>query len=263
MLLNQQQFQRFSESLGMIHDLPIGEHPVETLLVALEHLLPIDSIAVDEIKGDGVRVVRHRHIAARRPELMELAAEIVPHISHDHPIIQYVFRHGPRPCLRMSDFVSQRELRGISLYAFNSRHHEWRDQAAVLAQVGNGTLSIALNRDRTFTDDEFTLLRLFQPHAQRVLAHCAWFVRLPGGEQLTHREREVLYWITQGKRDEEIACIIACAERTVRQHTRAILRKLGVENRATAISAVLSGRAHAAPAPSASAAGHSRRASAA
>jgi hypothetical protein len=38
--------------------------------------------------------------------------------------------------------------------------------------------------------------------------------------------------------------IIACARRTVELHTHAILRKLGVENRAAAISAVLSGRAH-------------------
>lgn len=236
---------RFSECLGMLHDLPTGDHPVERILDCIQYLMPIDSIAVDALKGDGVRILRHRHVTARRPELMERVADVVPEIAHDHPMIQYVFRHGAQPCLKMSDLVSQRELRGISLYAFNSRYHAWRDQAALVASIGDGALSIALNRDRVFSDDEFLLLRLFQPHAQRLLERCAWFVRLRGGEQLTQREREVLYWITQGKRDDEIACIVACAERTVRQHTRAILRKLGVENRATAISEVLSGRAQA------------------
>lgn len=240
----QEQLRAFSECLAQIYQEPVGEDPVEAILDAIERLVRADSIAVDEMKGDGERILRHRHLAHRRPELMETAPEIVPVIARDHPMIQHVLHHGPSPCMKLSDFVTQRQLRSLSLYSFNSRNHEWRDQAALVSTIGAGTLSFALNRDRVFSDGEFALLQMLQPHIQRVLSRCAWFVRLPGVEQLTCREREVLYWITQGKQDPEIALILHCAERTVRQHTRAILRKLCVENRTSAICAVLSGRAH-------------------
>lgn len=239
-----EQLRKFSECLGFIYDQPTGENPLEAVLDVIERLVRIDSISVDEVKGDGKRVLRNRHLTDRRPELMESGPDVIPHIARDHPIIQHVLRHGVSASLRLSDLVSQRELHTLSLYELNNRRHEWRDQTVVMASVGGGALSIASNRDRVFTDEEFMLLQLLQPHVQRILARCAFFIRLPGTEQLTAREREVLYWMTQGKRDSEIGCIVGCAERTVLQHTRAILRKLGVENRASAISAVLSGRAH-------------------
>lgn len=238
------QFQRFSDCLGAIYDEPTGEDPVNSILDALDRLMRIDSIAVDETRGDGQRILAHRVVVNRRPEIMTSEPDTVTQIAHDHPLILHVLKHGVSPCLKISDFLSERELRRITLYALNNSKHEWRDQAAVIMQTGGGALSFALNRDRVFTSEEFLLLEMLQCHVQRVISRCAWFISLPGNEQLTPREREVLYWITQGKRDEEISVIVACAERTVRQHTRAILRKLGVENRTAAISAVLSGRAH-------------------
>ena len=51
---------------------------------------------------------------------------------------------------------------------------------------------------------------------------------------LTSREREVLYWITEGKRDREIACIIGVSARTAQNHVANILHKLSVETRTAA-----------------------------
>lgn len=63
----------------------------------------------------------------------------------------------------------------------------------------------------------------------------------PGGgaptailEPLSARQREVLHWICEGKRDREIAVILGISYRTVTVHVRAILNKLGVENRTSA-----------------------------
>jgi len=53
---------------------------------------------------------------------------------------------------------------------------------------------------------------------------------------LTTRECEVLHWIAQGKRDAEIASIIACAPATVSKHIERVLRKLHAENRGAAVS---------------------------
>jgi DNA-binding CsgD family transcriptional regulator len=55
---------------------------------------------------------------------------------------------------------------------------------------------------------------------------------------LTPREREILHWVAEGKRDGEIAAILNLSVRTVEQHVRSCLRKLNVETR-TAACAVL------------------------
>lgn len=63
-------------------------------------------------------------------------------------------------------------------------------------------------------------------------------LKLSGLPTLTPREREILHWIAEGKRDSEIAVILNLSARTVEQHVRTCLRKLNVETR-TAACAVL------------------------
>jgi len=55
---------------------------------------------------------------------------------------------------------------------------------------------------------------------------------------LTPREREILHWIAEGKRDSEIAAILNLSVRTVEQHVRTCLRKLNVETRTAACAVV-------------------------
>ena len=63
----------------------------------------------------------------------------------------------------------------------------------------------------------------------------------PGGRpwagSLTSREREILRWIADGKRDGEIAVILGLAPKTVGKHVEHVLRKLGVNNRTAAVAA--------------------------
>lgn len=239
------QFKAFSDCLHEIYSQTPGENPVEGVLSAIERMMRVDTLAADEMKGDGTvrgngkRLVRHTHLASRHFEGFPLVSRMPLLCAHDHPMIQHVLKHGAQAVMRMSDFVTQRQLRNISLHEFNSKVHEWRDQIAVASVVAGGTVSIALNRDRVFTDDELFILSLLQPHIQRVISRCALFKKLPGNEQLTAREREVLYWLMQGKRDEEIATIIKAAPRTINKHVGAVLAKMGVENRASAIAMVL------------------------
>ncbi|MBL9137588.1 MAG: response regulator transcription factor [Verrucomicrobiales bacterium] len=51
---------------------------------------------------------------------------------------------------------------------------------------------------------------------------------------LTPREAEILFWISEGKTNPEIAVIVGSAVRTVEKHVERILGKLGVENRGAA-----------------------------
>jgi len=53
--------------------------------------------------------------------------------------------------------------------------------------------------------------------------------------ELSVRENEVLRWMTEGKRNGEIGVILGISPRTVERHVAAVLEKLAVENRASAI----------------------------
>jgi DNA-binding CsgD family transcriptional regulator len=51
---------------------------------------------------------------------------------------------------------------------------------------------------------------------------------------LTPREREVLWWVTEGKTNREIGIILGRSSRTVQIHLNNVYRKLGVETRTAA-----------------------------
>ena len=61
-----------------------------------------------------------------------------------------------------------------------------------------------------------------------------------GATALTPRELEVLRMLTKGSANKEIARAIGVAEVTVKLHTRRILEKLGVRNRAAAAALAVS-----------------------
>lgn len=51
---------------------------------------------------------------------------------------------------------------------------------------------------------------------------------------LTPREAEILFWVSEGKTNPEIAVIVGAAVRTVEKHVERVLGKLAVENRGAA-----------------------------
>lgn len=52
-----------------------------------------------------------------------------------------------------------------------------------------------------------------------------------GLQRLTKREREVHYWICQGKSNDDISRILEVSPHTIKNHVDHIFQKLGVENR--------------------------------
>jgi DNA-binding NarL/FixJ family response regulator len=59
----------------------------------------------------------------------------------------------------------------------------------------------------------------------------------PDGVSLTAREQEVVSHISHGETNAEIAKVLFLSPHTVKEHTSAIYRKLGVRNRAQAVKA--------------------------
>jgi len=54
--------------------------------------------------------------------------------------------------------------------------------------------------------------------------------------RLSAREREVLWWVSRGKSNAEIATALYISESTVRKHLQSAYRKLGVVNRTAAVA---------------------------
>ncbi|HEY0946210.1 MAG TPA: helix-turn-helix transcriptional regulator [Opitutaceae bacterium] len=64
----------------------------------------------------------------------------------------------------------------------------------------------------------------------------------PAPTSLTRRENEILDWVSEGKRNGEIALILGISARTVEKHLEHVFEKLGVETRTAAIREALARR---------------------
>lgn len=167
---------------------------------------------------------------------------------HENPVVAYVLKGNFAPALRVSDFTTLREFKRTAYYNEIARYLDgWRDQAAIAIRSPESFLGFALSRDRKFSDEELLMLELLQPHIERVLRRCTQYLHLATEQPLTPRERGVLHWVAEGKRDSEIALILGISVRTIEQHVRVCLQKLGVETRAAACATVW--RASSSPQP--------------
>ncbi|MBQ0957630.1 response regulator transcription factor [Ideonella sp. 4Y11] len=105
-------------------------------------------------------------------------------------------------------------------------------------QTPRGRLTLALHPmgedDGTpGTDGEWLLVLREASEAALMLALAQAF------PQLTAREREVLYWVVQGKTNRDIGDILGTSPRTVHKHLEHVFEKLGVETRTAAAGVVM------------------------
>ena len=107
---------------------------------------------------------------------------------------------------------------------------------AVPIHVESNTLvSFVLNRTgRDFSDRDRDCLEAIRPHLGNLyrLTRKAESPRAAWGvpSQLTAREREVLQWLSGGKTDRDIGCILGISPRTVQKHLQRMYEKLGGGN---------------------------------
>lgn len=134
-------------------------------------------------------------------------------------------------------------------------NHLTRDDYAcalrVLAQIEAETGDVACfaRASRRALDEYFSArdaerLALLRPHLAFLYLQACRAERSPCGEaeahgpammRLTHREGEVMQWLSRGKTDAEIAALLFISPRTVHKHLEHIYVKLGVETRTAAV----------------------------
>lgn len=116
------------------------------------------------------------------------------------------------------------------LVAFNPKNGSFALRKPLINRRGDASLHMRLasNHDATA---HVVILRLQGPACDIAKLCALGFGRRPA---------QVLYWLAQGKSNEEIGIILGIATQTVKGHLKPIFAKLGVENRTTAAASVAS-----------------------
>lgn len=234
--LNSAQLRTLNRVVLALNEDLIEPMPLESLIDLFEALLPVSWISVDEAEvGSGHAV----HRAGRRLEVIPQLEEKIVRFCHENPVVARVLEGNFDPALKVSDFKTMRELQRTAFYQEIARFMPgWKDQAAVAVRLPGKFVGFGLNRDRAFNEEELLMLELLQPHVERVLQRCTQYLALRTKAPLTPRECDILHWVSEGKRDGEIARIMKLSVRTVEQHVRACLKKFDFENRSAAVAEV-------------------------
>ncbi len=228
------------------------------LLNALQSLVPHDLGACHWMQP-----ARHEIAAWYEPQRRP-----VPTAHHEfwrligeHPLNRVLFEQ-PFKAWKLSDVMPRRAFRQTELYAALYRPLGLDcELTAVLPDRKNpGTFFLlSLHRHEIdFTERERTLMNLLLPHVSRAQSRLAFQRQAVNGAdvphsneatfhewlrahttwQLSHRESDVLFWLCQGKTNDEIGTILGIAGRTAETHALRIYPKIGVENRYGAIATV-------------------------
>ena len=218
-------------------------------------LVPCETASYNEIKpGSDTTVVTDPADA-----LTQDALEIFDRFAGENPLIAHYARTGDGQPVRFSDFISQRQLRRLTLYDQLYRPLGVEHQIAfVLPAPVGGVVGIALNRGRhDFTGEEAAMLELVRAPLR------ACYQRLVEREQLksllsaykgdgdiaerasalglSERQTEIMRAITVGASNAEIAISLAISRRTVEKHLQNIYALLDVSSRTQAIGRLRDG----------------------
>jgi DNA-binding CsgD family transcriptional regulator len=223
------------------------------VLNSLQALIPHELGACHRIQP-----ARHEIAAFYEPRRRPLPAmhEEFWRLTESHPLNPVLFSH-PARAWKLSDVISRRAFHRTELY--NVLYRPLGVDCELTAVLEDDKLPgtfflISLHRNvANFSERDRAVLNLILPHvaeAQRRLhassrAQTNWL----GDEELFHdwlrdntrwdlsrRETDVLFWLCQGKTNDEIGGILGIAGRTAETHALRVYPKIGVENRYAAIA---------------------------
>lgn len=174
-----------------------------------------------------------------------------------HPVAMLALEQGDMGPTTLSQLMPLNTWREHEFYVESGSRRMGLDyelDATIPGVTESGFAGLAILRSgRDFSDREAQLVSSLRGHLGRVWGRVLATERLRSqGEAppptaalqaafrgLTKRESEVLAWVSEGKRDSEIARILGLSPLTVSTHVRNLLSKLGVESRVAAAALAL------------------------
>ena len=159
--------------------------------------------------------------------------------NNQNPLALHYTTHRQSTVLFRSQMVGDSLWKRTAFYNEIHRPLGIEDMGAIFLNTSQGrVVGLTCGRSRNFTEQEMCPMRSFQ----RILSALPQF-RSSDAQlgpltsaltPLSPREREILHWVREGKRDSEIAIILGISPRTVHHHLENIYRKLSVETRTAA-----------------------------
>ena len=225
------------------------------LLNSLQTLIPHELGACHQMQP-----AQHRIAAFYEPHRRPLPAmhEEFWRLTETHPLNPVLFSH-PAQAWKLTDVISRRAFHRTELYnvLYRPLGVDCELTGVLADSKAPGTfILISLHREgANFSERDRAVLNLVLPHvanAQRRLhlqssANRNWltdedqfhdWLRDHTPWDLSRRETDVLFWLCQGKTNDEIGGILGIAGRTAETHALRVYPKIGVENRYAAIAAL-------------------------
>lgn len=248
----EQRLRTLLEAVEILHSHDSGLFQ-DRVLTACQHLFPETSNSFElwhRADGSHEGAMNVPYDAGDMEERFRIIGELAP---KQNPIFPHLVAGATEP-LRMSDLTTLRQIRRTEFFDMVFKPADLKHQVAIPVQTDNHVGGITFNKggSRDFTVEEMELICILGRHT--ALAHRTSRVLAAAQSQresvdavdhlnlrragFTRRECEVIQWMGEGKRDKEIAIILGISHRTVSDHVRSVLVKLGVENRTAAVAAL-------------------------
>jgi DNA-binding CsgD family transcriptional regulator len=166
---------------------------------------------------------------------------------HEHPLVNHYRATGSGEPVMISDFLSRQRLHRLGLYAEFFRGIPVEHQMAISLPAPDAeVIGLALSRARhDFCEQDRSLLSVLQGPLIAALLRARR--RQQAGQalsaslcsalaSLTDRETQILRLVAAGRTNAAIARRLGVSPRTIAKHLEHMYRKLGVSNRAAAVS---------------------------
>ncbi len=236
---------------GRLHAVARPEQP-GLLLQSLRELIPFQLGVCHGLRPDRREMVTcHEPQSAPRP----VAEAEFWRLIKSHPLHAALHAAPPR-AWKITDVMTREQFQRTEL--FQALYAPWQvdyEMAALIPETPEGgCFLICLHRrGRDFTEKEREILNLLLPpimEARRSAPREAVPIKLALRNEdefhhwvrhqtrwpLSRRECDVLFWLGQGKSNDEVGGILGITGRTAETHALRVYPKIGVENRCSAVA---------------------------
>jgi DNA-binding CsgD family transcriptional regulator len=229
------------EALGLIDVANSAEDPdsfAERAVEALGRLVPGEIVGYEERELIGLRL-----LTEHETPFVDAPREVVEGRSTfccEYPL-SVVRRRAETRALKISDFLSGRELHGLDYYNHALRpleiEHQMRFWLSAPPGISRCFYVSRRKVDGDFSEHDRDLFELLRPFLDALRQRFDAGV-VPDESEcgLTDRESEILAWVARGKTNQEIAALLVLSPHTVRKHLEHAFDKLRVHTRAAAVA---------------------------